>query len=179
MPINLTTQFIDMQDSILRYKHDVFFSGDFKIINPTRFKSGKYASAVPKNMQKIVYTVKSGDNLGSIASAHKVSISDLRYWNDISRKNIRVGQRLVIYVHKRKSEVTDKAAQKALTNNSSKNDLTSGDGYIYYQVKSGDSLWKIANQYPGVSDMDIRKWNNLTNRSKIIPGQTIKIKKIN
>jgi membrane-bound lytic murein transglycosylase D len=40
-------------------------------------------------------------------------------------------------------------------------------------------LWDIANQYPGVSDADLLKWNNLTSKSKIIPGQKLKIKKSN
>jgi membrane-bound lytic murein transglycosylase D len=53
------------------------------------------------------------------------------------------------------------------------------NGFVYYQVKSGDNLYLISRQYPGVSSDDLMKWNNLTYNSKIQPGQTLKIKKIN
>ena len=46
---------------------------------------------------KVVYTVKKGDNLGKIASRNGVSISNLKRWNRIKGKNVRVGQRLIIY----------------------------------------------------------------------------------
>lgn len=42
-----------------------------------------------------------------------------------------------------------------------------------YTVKSGDSLWKIANDNQ-VTVNDIRTWNNLTN-DVIFPGQTLKV----
>ena len=42
-------------------------------------------------------SVKKGDNLGKIASRHGVSISNLKRWNRIKGKNVRVGQRLIIY----------------------------------------------------------------------------------
>ncbi len=182
LPETKTTQFIDLQDSILKYKHEIFFSGDFKIINPTyRYKSSRYASAPPsKNLLKLFYTVKRGDNLGGIAESYKVRTSDLRYWNDITRNNIRIGQQLVIYVPKVQTASREKTTIKANADTSKPTINTTNQfaGYIYYQVKSGDNLWKIASQYPGVSNLDIIKWNKLSNPEKIKPGQTIIIKKI-
>ncbi|MDP4210393.1 MAG: LysM peptidoglycan-binding domain-containing protein [Bacteroidota bacterium] len=52
------------------------------------------------------------------------------------------------------------------------------DEYIYYEVKKGDTLYKIASKYPGVTGNDLMAWNEL-NESNIHPGQTIKIKKVN
>jgi membrane-bound lytic murein transglycosylase D len=49
--------------------------------------------------------------------------------------------------------------------------------FIFYIVKSGDTLWGIANKNPGNSDKEILKLNNLTSSSKIKPGQTLKIRK--
>lgn len=46
--------------------------------------------------RKLNYTVRSGDTLTLIAQRHKVSVDDLRQWNQIGR--ITVGQRLVIQV---------------------------------------------------------------------------------
>jgi membrane-bound lytic murein transglycosylase D len=48
--------------------------------------------------------------------------------------------------------------------------------YVYYTVKQGDTLWEIAKDYPGVSESDIMKLNNLSYNDKIMPGQKLKIK---
>ena len=48
------------------------------------------------------------------------------------------------------------------------------DRIIYYEVKKGDNLWTIAKQF-GVSVSKIFKVNNLTKKSVIMPGSTIKI----
>jgi membrane-bound lytic murein transglycosylase D len=48
--------------------------------------------------------------------------------------------------------------------------------YITYTVKSGDTLWEIAKKYPGVSETDIARINNMGSSSKIRPGQVLRIK---
>ncbi len=50
--------------------------------------------------------------------------------------------------------------------------------FIYYTVRTGDTLWDIAKKFPGVSDTDISRWNNLSNSNRIKPGQKIRIKKM-
>jgi len=47
-------------------------------------------------------------------------------------------------------------------------------GHISYQVLEGDSLWLISQQF-GVSVNQIKKWNNLTNKRYIKPGQLLDI----
>ena len=49
--------------------------------------------------------------------------------------------------------------------------------YVTYTVQSGDTLWEIARKYPGVSETDLARLNNITDSSKIQPGQVIKIKR--
>ena len=45
---------------------------------------------------------------------------------------------------------------------------------IDYQIKSGDSLWKISKQFD-VSVAQVREWNGLSTRALLKPGQTLKL----
>lgn len=81
------------------------------------------------------YTVKRGDSLSVIAKRYKVGISQLKAFNDLKSNTIRIGQKLVL-------------PQLA-------------DTQIEHQVKSGDSLWKIANHYK-VSIAKLKQWNSLS-----------------
>ncbi len=190
LPHEYISAFIDLQDSIFDYKDSVYFNAEKIITSPTTYTSSKYMHEPPSdNLARLYYKVKAGDNLGYISGWYNVRISDLRYWNNIRRNLIRSGQTLVIYVPKNKAEkyknintmtfaekqkmigqpVTVEPAQETAV-------TVENADYIYYTVKSGDTLWDIAKQYPGVSDSDIMKLNNISNPDKIRPGQRLKIK---
>ena len=200
LPIEYTEKFIELQDSIFAYKDSVFFNPEKKVIAPPKHQKGgsrnnvTYAPPPTKDMVKVMYTIKSGDNVSYIASWYSVKLSDLRYWNNIYRDRIKAGQKLVIYKHKnvasnfininkmsfeakqkmvgktvKKSSSSDKSASKSSTK-------TSGN-YVYYTVKSGDNFWSIAKKYPGVSNMDIMKLNGITNENSLKIGQKLKIKR--
>lgn len=124
-------------------------------------KTEKKAPEVKKE-QRIVYVVKSGDVLGRIADRHGVSVSKIKEWNNIKNDIIYPGQKVIIYKN---------ANYKP---SSAKSNVSKNTEYIYYIVKKGDSLWKIASQYNGVSDADIRELNKIGN--SIHPGQVLKIK---
>ena len=47
--------------------------------------------------EPVIYRVKSGDVLGTIARKHGVKVSQLKTWNDLKSTTIRVGQRLIIH----------------------------------------------------------------------------------
>lgn len=187
IPLQYTTEFIDYQDSIYAYKDSVYFNPNNAIVNPTK---STYVAQAPSGKVKLYYTVKSGDNLGYIAEWYHVGVSKLRYWNGIRRSTIRVGQKLKVYVSPSKADRYKKinsmsfaekqssigknisaSAQKSKPVNTSK-DAT----YVYYKVRNGDSVWEIAQKFPGVTDKDILRLNNLSSRDKIHPGQSIKIK---
>ncbi len=191
VPLELISEFIDLQDSILAYKDSVFFNNENLIASPRHASSSYQADLPADKYDKFYYTIKSGDNLGFISDWYDVRIADLRYWNNISRNIIRSGQKLVIYKPKGKStkyknlnimsfnekqkfagRAVSQASTQVVTNKDSNN---SGD-YIYYTVKSGDTLWDISKLYPGVTDTDISRLNNFSNSNSIKPGQQIKIK---
>ena len=106
------------------------------------------------------YTVKSGDTLSAIAARHGVSVANLKSWNGLTSNNIKVGQKLKV---------------KAAAASQSSSAASSGD-YTTYTVKSGDSFYSIAKNYPGVSAQNIMDFNGLGS-SSLKPGMKIKIPK--
>jgi membrane-bound lytic murein transglycosylase D len=48
--------------------------------------------------------------------------------------------------------------------------------YVYYIIKPGDTLWTIAQKYPGVTSTELMQLNNINKSHKLKPGQKIKIK---
>jgi membrane-bound lytic murein transglycosylase D len=126
----------------------------------------------------ITYTVRSGDNLGSIAARHGVSVSSIKAWNNLKSDLIHPGQKLIINSGKAPTTVSTQNTTQQKTNNGENKTQTSvsNDGYITYTVKQGDSLWSISQKFAGVSDEDIKKLNNLSGNT-IHPGQVLKIKR--
>lgn len=122
--------------------------------------SSSSASGSQSSAPTGTYTVKSGDTLSGIATRHGVTVAQLKQWNNLTSNNIRIGQKLKLN--------SSKPASSGST-------AASGD-YTTYTVKSGDSFYGIAKNYPGVSAQDIMDFNGLSS-SKIKPGMTIKIPK--
>ena len=125
--------------------------------------SSSSTTAAPANAT--TYTVKSGDVLGKIAERHGCTVAQLKAWNGLTSNNIRVGQKLIVSA----------AASSSSSQASSSSAAQTGE-YTSYTVKSGDSFYSIAKNYPGISANDIMDFNGLTS-SNIKPGMTIKIPK--
>lgn len=124
-------------------------------------ETAKTVAAPPANAT--TYTVKKGDTLGKIAERHGCTVAQLKQWNGLSSNNIQVGQKL-------KVKGTSASAQAPQQNTAATGDYTT------YTIKSGDSFYTIAKNYPGISAQDIMNFNGL-NSSKIKPGMKIKIPK--
>ncbi len=189
LPLYFSTGFIDLQDSIFAYKDSIYLDPSKMVVSPTR---SRYVPQAPSGKTKLIYTVKSGDNLGFIAEWYNVGLSSLRYWNGIRGSRIRTGQKLAVYVSPSKAgqyrkinsmsfsekqrSIGKPAAVSGTEVKSSSAKSRDNGNYVYYRVKNGDSVWEIARKFPGVSDSDILRLNNLSGGDMIHPGQTIKIK---
>ena len=110
------------------------------------------------------YTVKKGDTLGKIAERHGCTVAQLKQWNNLTDNNIQIGQKLKV-----------KGTAAAAPTTSAPKQAASGE-YTTYTIKSGDSFYSIAKNYPGVSAQDIMDFNGLSS-SKIQPGMKIRIPK--
>lgn len=169
IPFSYSSSFIDHEDSLYSYKADDYF-------NPVIIKKIKEGG----DGERIIHKVRSGEVLGLIAMKYRCTVSQIKRWNNLRSDNIRVGQRLVIY-RGGQAPSSASASSSGSSSQSSKSRSTasktasqSGD-YITYTVKSGDSLYSIAKNYPGVSAQNIMDFNGIGSRIK--PGMKIRIPK--
>ena len=103
---------------------------------------------ISSEMSGNTYTVKSGDSLWSIANKYNTSVSELKSLNNLSSDVLQIGQVLKL----------------------PSNDNLTGN---IYTVKSGDSLWSIANKY-NTSVNELKSLNNLSSDILQI-GQVLKL----
>lgn len=115
--------------------------------------------------ERVVYRVRSGDVLGTIALRHKVRVADIKKWNNLHSDVIRSGQRLNIWVKGSTTSSTAVAATKPVT-------ATDLNGKKMYTVQPGDTLWDISKKFNGLTIEKIKALNKLSN-SKIQPGQKL------
>jgi len=122
--------------------------------------NGSYSSSSSSssNHKPSKYKVRSGDTLGGIAQKHGVQLASLKSANSLSGSSIKVGQTLVIP-----------------NGNYNSASASSDGGPVSYKVRSGDTLWEIANKH-NVTVANIKKWNNLQSNS-LSPGKRLTIYK--
>ena len=189
LPYQYTSKFIENEDSVYAYNAKEYFS-------PATLQN--IAVSGSASSQRIAYKVKSGDYLGRIASRYHVTVKQIMEWNHLRNTNLRVGQVLYIYGKfngpvAQSSGASSKSSAASSSKGSASSDgatLASSKGsaatpppadsaaegtYTVYVVKSGDSLYRISQDYPGVSADDIMKFNGIG--PDIRPGMKLKIPK--
>jgi membrane-bound lytic murein transglycosylase D len=118
---------------------------------------------------RLVYKVRSGDVLGSIAIRHGVRVADLKKWNKLRSNNIHVGQRLNIWLRGSKPSTATTMVASAKTASASPSPIPDSKIYV---VQPGDTLWHISQKFEGLSVDKIKSLNNLSN-TKLQPGQKL------
>ena len=172
LPYTWTARFLDAnRDTLYAYKADSLVNG--RILQDQRKSSGKStgkSSGGSSSQQRIAYKVKSGDYLGKIASKYGVTVAQIKSWNRLKSNNIQIGQTL--YIYRNGGPVISQGSTGGSSSSSSSS--SSKPKTVIYTVKSGDSLYKIAKNYPGVSAEDIKKANGLSSDA-IRAGQKLTI----
>lgn len=187
LPNDVILDFVDLDTAILAYERDKYFP-DNTLMDPTTSNSSYFTPVDIKGKAKVVYTVKAGDNVGFISSWFKVRASDLRYWNNIRRDIIRVGQKLAIYVPEKDKEKYEKVTTMSFDQKQASIGKSSAPtktreskpldpNFEYYTVRKGDTLWDIAQKYAGISADEIMRLNELKNDRGLYIGQKLKIKR--
>lgn len=135
----------------------------------------------------IYHRVKSGETLGGIAKKYRVSVNQLKAWNNLKRTTIRKGQNLKIRQHKRvvrAVEPTPQVPAPVLPPAPADTAVTAPTvapkvevkppqpKSKTHTVKEGESLWLIAKKYKTTPEK-LMKLNGIG--EKIRPGQKLKI----
>ncbi|HKI61912.1 MAG TPA: LysM peptidoglycan-binding domain-containing protein [Mariprofundaceae bacterium] len=105
-------------------------------------------------------TVRAGDSMWQIAHQHHITVAHLKRLNPAAGNVLRPGQRLSV------------PANRLARATASANPLLSQGRRIHYKVRSGDSLWSIAQRF-GTTAKAIARFNRLSQRTLIRPGDTL------
>ncbi|MCX7987319.1 MAG: LysM peptidoglycan-binding domain-containing protein [Bacteroidales bacterium] len=139
--------------TFLKYEYQIYALSD----TSGNFRNAKtFTDTVGKKMTE--YIVKPGDFLHKIALEQGCSPESIKQWNGLSNDQLKVGQRLKLWV----------SPQMAMNNVKEK--------YFYYTVKKGDTLYSIAEKFRCDSINDIKLVNNITDERSLKVGQILKIR---
>ena len=130
------------------------------VASTSQVETATKGSSPQQTTSRIAYKVKSGDAIGTIASRHGVTLTQLKQWNNLSSNLIKEGQILIIHSNSNRSS-SETIALNSDNPTSSKT----------YTVRPGDSLWMISQKH-SLSIEQIKRLNNL-NTTQIKPGQRL------
>lgn len=117
-------------------------------------------------IRTIRHQVRSGETLSHIAENYGITVAVLRRANSIQGHLIHPGKNLAIPFAK--------LSASAYSNASMKKPSVANREKITYVVRSGDSFWEISKKY-AVNTKKLAKWNNMSTKTSIMPGQKLTI----
>ncbi|MAJ86476.1 MAG: LysM peptidoglycan-binding domain-containing protein [Cellvibrionales bacterium TMED148] len=144
---------LDWLKKVNNWKTDHLSIGDTLLVpNKSRFSNEQ--KQVEKHL--VLYRVAAGDSLSKLSDRFDMNLNKLKSINKLRTDLIRVGQILKV-----QSQRIDS--------------YPPSPRHIYYNIKSGDTLSRIAIKY-GTTVEQIINWNNIQNSQQIHPGETLFIK---
>jgi membrane-bound lytic murein transglycosylase D len=111
-----------------------------------------------------IYRVRKGDTLSKVSRRYGTSPEAIKDANNLPSNKLYTGMNL---------KIPSKGSTNTQYTKSNANSSSNLD-YKIHTVRRGDTLWKIAKIY-GVEVGEIAKWNNMTTRNRIQPGDKLKI----
>lgn len=153
LPSEKMYAFVDQHNEILAY--------NISLYNPHRSNTENFlnnGNLTSGSGEDIIYRVRKGDNLSSIARRNGITLSQLKSLNGLKSNKISIGKLLVVG---KKAVVPPSNNADALTaQQSGGEDVETVNQY--YRVRKGDTLGKIA-QTNGVRVSQLLAWNGLRN----------------
>jgi len=117
------------------------------------------------------HKVQSGESLFSIAKEYKVSVEDLKKYNNITNENIHAGQEIKL---NQETENKKQYAAEVKPEEKQESRIKNAEKTITYKIKSGENLISIAKENNTTVE-ELKRMNNLAD-TKIHAGQELKIK---
>lgn len=205
LPQGYASRFLAQASKISGYKDTLYFRPDVitRPTPPTYATAGTaYVPSTLNSTVKKYHKVKPGETLSQLAQKYHVSVTNLRKWNHLSSSGIIAGQKIVVNVSVQNqiAEKEDRTVRENIQIEGTISDENTTEpatntaeptkaklevvktttpkppsAWIYYTVRSGDTLSSIGRKY-GVSYEKIKEWNGLRS-DKLSVGQKLKIKK--
>ena len=108
---------------------------------PQRKKSARSIYSAPTSTKrKVVYQVRKGDSLWTIAQVHNVDYRSIMRWNKKNSSKVKPGQDLVLYLPRAKPEPRKEEPPTATVARQ-----TTATVKIFHTVRKGQSLWSSPN----------------------------------
>ncbi|MGL4993212.1 MAG: LysM peptidoglycan-binding domain-containing protein [Bacteroidales bacterium] len=170
LPFNLMQSYIVSEDSIYKHRANELLANHRVTVRPG---AGNTPGGNTNIASGDIYTVRSGDNLGSIAKRHGTTVSKIKTLNNLTSDKLSIGQKLAV-----RETASVNTNQASTTNNSSTRSIKQVDNNDimepsrYYTVQSGDSFWNIAKKTQ-TTVQRLLQANNMHERSKLQPGQKL------
>ena len=134
------------------------------------FKNNLQDQGEPPSVTWDRYVVQRGDTLSGIARQFRTQVGVLQQVNAIKGSRIIAGESLLI--PRAYNSTSPLPAPNAPVYSSANNETVVPEAPTRYQVRSGDSLWRIATRYR-IKVADIAQWNQLDPGDVLKPGQVL------
>ncbi|WP_084407492.1 LysM peptidoglycan-binding domain-containing protein [Maridesulfovibrio bastinii] len=158
IPVRVLKSVNNTRSNLLRPGHYVMIPGrGSKRTFASRTTTRRYAQ------KRANYRVRRGDTLWSISRGYQVSVNTLKRANGLRSSSLKIGQKLYI--------PDSSASETKLTRSQAAEAKTQ---VVNYRVRRGDNLWAIARRF-GVKVSALMKWNSLSSKSILRPGDKIKV----
>ena len=132
--------------------------------------------AEPEVSSGKIYSVRKGDTLFSIAKRNGVSATQIKTWNNLSTNRLALNQKLRLGTTGKAEAKPVKVASagKPAAKPSRASAQKAQPKQKQYTVRRGDTLYSIAQRLDVDLD-DLRRWNKLSNKARLFPGDKVTI----
>ncbi|MBT9146226.1 MAG: Membrane-bound lytic murein transglycosylase D [candidate division WS2 bacterium] len=153
-------------------------------------QSKKKSTSEVQPRTKVLHRVRKGENLQVIAQLYQVKVNQLKKWNKrLVRRSLKAGQTLIVFSNTTTEKSLPTASNTYTLTNKNNSSIssdtfskvalgsepvlpTSSEKRIVYQVRAGDTLYKIMRKFNATSISQLMKLNDLKEQ-KITVGQKL------
>jgi len=173
LPRKFIPQFQNREQEIYAYKSARTIEREQLFARVESIKTGSETGSSEK-IQKF-HVVQQGESLGSIARMYRTYISQLLVWNNLKDAEVTPGQRLIVFGGPESGVSSPPVEARSYNQKAERSDEGAVKKKIVrHRVGRGETLVSIARKY-GTTVSRLTDLNDLGRRSKIRPGQRLKV----